>query len=52
MNRRGFILLSEYVSRHPDVSPDIFSEPPFGHLWLVRHLQYLVKLYNTHISVV
>ncbi|CAE6427546.1 unnamed protein product [Rhizoctonia solani] len=34
MNRRGFILLSEYVARHPDVSPDIFSEPPFGHLWL------------------
>ncbi|CAE7061883.1 unnamed protein product [Rhizoctonia solani] len=34
MNRRGFILLSEYVARHPDVNPDIFSEPPFGHLWL------------------
>ncbi|KDN49386.1 hypothetical protein RSAG8_02088, partial [Rhizoctonia solani AG-8 WAC10335] len=35
MNRRGFILLSEYVARHSDVNPDIFSEPPFGHLWLV-----------------
>ncbi|CAE6459800.1 unnamed protein product [Rhizoctonia solani] len=34
MNRRGFILLSEYVARHPDVNSDIFSEPPFGHLWL------------------
>ncbi|KAF8744786.1 hypothetical protein RHS02_02013, partial [Rhizoctonia solani] len=34
MNRRGFLLLSEYIARHPDVNADIFSEPPFGHLWL------------------
>ncbi|KAB5593052.1 hypothetical protein CTheo_3517 [Ceratobasidium theobromae] len=34
MNRRGFLLLSEYIARHPDVDPDIFGEPPFGHLWL------------------
>ncbi|CAE6433613.1 unnamed protein product [Rhizoctonia solani] len=34
MNRRGFLLLSEYVARHPDVNTSLFSEPPFGHLWL------------------
>ncbi|QRW14732.1 hypothetical protein RhiLY_13731 [Ceratobasidium sp. AG-Ba] len=34
MNRRGFLSLSEYVARHPDVDPKMFDDPPFGHLWL------------------
>ncbi|QRV86162.1 hypothetical protein RhiJN_14180 [Ceratobasidium sp. AG-Ba] len=35
MNRRGFLSLSEYVARHPDVDPKMFDDPPFGHLWLL-----------------
>ncbi|KAG8708004.1 hypothetical protein FRC09_001505 [Ceratobasidium sp. 395] len=34
MNRRGFLSLSEYVARHPDVDAKMFDEPPFGHMWL------------------
>ncbi|KAG9126552.1 hypothetical protein FRC07_003006 [Ceratobasidium sp. 392] len=34
MNRRGFLSMSEYVARHPDVDPKMFDEPPFGHMWL------------------
>ncbi|KAG8743706.1 hypothetical protein FRC10_011579 [Ceratobasidium sp. 414] len=34
MNRRGFLSLSEYVARHPDVDVKMFDEPPFGHMWL------------------
>ncbi|KAG8711671.1 hypothetical protein FRC08_015617 [Ceratobasidium sp. 394] len=38
MNRRGFLSLSEYIARHPDVDAKMFDDPPFGHMWLVRWL--------------
>ncbi|KAG9082755.1 hypothetical protein FS749_006592 [Ceratobasidium sp. UAMH 11750] len=34
MNRRGFLSLSEYIARHPDVDAKMFDDPPFGHMWL------------------